>query len=245
MENEIFTILFMRIRKEINIMTSKLTKLLFFVAGAAVGSLATYKIVKDKYEKQISEDTLSMVQAFDELRDMYESQPIDNEKNEVDEPVNDVVEEKDNSETKPLPSYAKYGLTEEDFFEGPAEEVEEIVKSEVPKKKVDYTQYYDPNKKNEEKEEEKEVIKPYVITPDEFQDSDYDVESYTYYADDVLTDEFDDIIYEPGETVGTEFADHFGEYEEDAVYIRNDERGIDYEILKDDRTFAELFPDRV
>ena len=78
-------------------MTSKLTKLLIFVAGAAVGSLATYKIVKDKYEKQISEDTLSMVQAFDELRDMYESQPIDNEKNEVHEPVNDVTEEKDNS----------------------------------------------------------------------------------------------------------------------------------------------------
>ena len=34
--------------------------------------------------------------------------------------------------------------------------------------------------------------------------------------------------------------DHFGEYEEDAVFARNDAKRCDYEILKDERTYAEF-----
>ena len=33
---------------------------------------------------------------------------------------------------------------------------------------------------------------------------------------------------------------HFGEYEEDAVYVRNEQLRAEYEILKDLRTYAEV-----
>ena len=32
---------------------------------------------------------------------------------------------------------------------------------------------------------------------------------------------------------------HFGDYEEDSVFIRNDERGIDYEVLRDEDPYEE------
>jgi len=76
--------------------------------------------------------------------------------------------------------------------------------------------------------------KPYVIAPEIFgDDPDYETVSLTYYADGVLTDE-DNCIIDPGEIedmIGEESLDHFGEYEDDSVFVRNEERMIDYEIL--------------
>lgn len=36
---------------------------------------------------------------------------------------------------------------------------------------------------------------------------------------------------------------HFGEYEEDAVFVRNDAKKCDYEILKDLRRFCDVLED--
>lgn len=78
--------------------------------------------------------------------------------------------------------------------------------------------------------------KPYVIPPEIFgDDPDYETISLTYYADGVLTDE-NNCIIDPGEIeglIGEESLDHFGEYEDDSVFVRNEERMIDYEILAD------------
>ena len=74
---------------------------------------------------------------------------------------------------------------------------------------------------------------PYVISPEDFDDhEDYDVVSLTYYADDVLTDERDNVIEHPEDLVGYDWASHFGEYEEDALHVRNEKRKTDYEILQ-------------
>lgn len=76
--------------------------------------------------------------------------------------------------------------------------------------------------------------KPYVIAPEIFgDDPDYETISLTYYADGVLTDE-NNCIIDPGEIedmIGEDSLDHFGEYEDDSVFVRNEERMIDYEIL--------------
>ena len=76
--------------------------------------------------------------------------------------------------------------------------------------------------------------KPYVIEPEIFgEDPDYETISLTYYADGVLTDE-NNCIIDPGEIeslIGEESLDHFGEYEDDSVFVRNEERKTDYEIL--------------
>lgn len=97
----------------------------------------------------------------------------------------------------------------------------------------------------EEDEEEEEVRKmdePYVIKPYEFGDYiDYEQISLLYFADGVLADEDTlDVIDDVEETVGEYFADHFGEYEEDSVYVRNDAKRCEYEILKDERQYKDV-----
>lgn len=87
---------------------------------------------------------------------------------------------------------------------------------------------------NEKEEAEKSVEKPYVIAPEEFWEEDYPTITLTYFEEDeILADEHDKIIKNVDELVGEDFADHFGEYEEDSVHIRNDEMGVVYEILRD------------
>lgn len=89
--------------------------------------------------------------------------------------------------------------------------------------------------------EEAEKESAYVISKDEFDDSDNDAEALIFYADGVLAYETtDEIIENADEIVGTEFKDRFGEYEEDTVFVRNDEEKIDYEIIKDKRTYEEV-----
>lgn len=82
---------------------------------------------------------------------------------------------------------------------------------------------------------------PYVIAPEQFMEKeDYDHVTLTYYADQVLTDENDEMIEDVEGTVGFESLNHFGEYEDDSVFVRNDARKIEYEILLDERTYADV-----
>lgn len=106
-------------------------------------------------------------------------------------------------------------------------------------KRTGYVRYSD--RTGEEEVEPEELDKPYVIPPEQFGDNDeYEQISLTYYADAVLTDENDEIIEDVEETVGFESLNHFGEYEDDSVFVRNDARKCDYEILLDQRTYSEV-----
>ena len=96
-----------------------------------------------------------------------------------------------------------------------------------------------PESKVEEKEEEN-VEKPYVISPEEFDEIDeYEAISLTLYADGVLADDQGNIIDDVEGTVGKDSLNHFGEYEEDSVFVRNDARRCDYEILADALTYED------
>lgn len=100
--------------------------------------------------------------------------------------------------------------------------------------------YVSTQTEKEAKEETKLVEKPYVIPPDEFDELDYDTVTLTYYADKVLVDEYDNRIEDVESLIGEESLTHFGEYEDDAVYVRDDIHEIDYEILLDIGTYAEV-----
>lgn len=83
---------------------------------------------------------------------------------------------------------------------------------------------------------------PYVIEPDEFGTMfDYDQIELTYYADGVLTDDWNYPV-DPIDLVGANFAEHFGENEDepDTVYIRNDEKKAEYVINMDIRNSTEV-----
>lgn len=99
--------------------------------------------------------------------------------------------------------------------------------------------YVNPEVKDEaEKEEDCMEDKPYVIAPEEFGECDgYQETTLHYYTDGVLTDEDDNVIDNVDEIVGIESLSHFGEYEDDSVYVRNDTRKTDYEILMDYRDY--------
>lgn len=80
---------------------------------------------------------------------------------------------------------------------------------------------------------------PYVITPEEFAaDDEYQAECLTLYACGTLTDDFDNEIEDVKAMVG-DALDHFGEYEDDSVYVRNDRYKCNYEITKDVRTLEQ------
>ena len=91
-----------------------------------------------------------------------------------------------------------------------------------------------------EKVEPVTMAGPFVISPSEFDENDYDTVSYKYYADGILTDEMDEIVEDVDGTVGYESLKHFGEYEDDSVFVRNDKRQIDYEILLVDEDYASV-----
>ena len=91
-----------------------------------------------------------------------------------------------------------------------------------------------------EKEEERDMSKPYVISPDEFGECDYATISLTYFADGVVANERNRMIKNVDELIGLDSLNHFGEYEEDSVFVRNDDMMIDYEILRDYRNFSEV-----
>lgn len=86
--------------------------------------------------------------------------------------------------------------------------------------------------------------KPYVIPPEQFGDNEeHEQISLTYYADGVLADENDEVIEDVEDAVGIDSLNHFGEYEDDSVFVRNDARKCDYEIFLDQRTYSEVVED--
>lgn len=101
---------------------------------------------------------------------------------------------------------------------------------------TNYSNLDDGKKKNEE--DETVVDGPYVIPPEEYGVGSYTTIGLTYYSDGILADDEDERVENIEDTVGADFAEHFGDYEEDSVHIRNDRRRCDYEICKDNRTFA-------
>lgn len=82
---------------------------------------------------------------------------------------------------------------------------------------------------------------PYQITPDEFGEfEDYSKQNLVWYSDGALCDEQDILIDDAASIVGEEFMDHFGDYEPDIVYIRNDRLSSDFEIRKDPDSYINL-----
>lgn len=88
--------------------------------------------------------------------------------------------------------------------------------------------------------EKVKVKKPYVISPYDFGEIDeYRKIDLTHYADGILEDEDGEIVTDVDELIGADSLNTFGEYEDDAVFVRNEQLMTDFEILKDYRTYEE------
>lgn len=165
-------------------MSSKGIAFLAFIAGAGMGSVCTWQLLKRKYELIAQEDKVA------EDRTQKDEGDVD---------------------------FKKYAS---------------IIQKEG------YTDY---SRSVEEKKGEAFVEKPYVISPEEFGEfEEYEKISLTYYADKVLADENDEEVDDVDEIVGEESLNHFGEYEDDSVFVRNDRLKCDYEILLDQRNYSDV-----
>ena len=80
----------------------------------------------------------------------------------------------------------------------------------------------------------------YVIPPDSYGELGYEEVSLTYYADNVLAYDDDSVIRNVDKVVGKGSLNTFGEYEDDSVFVRDDDKKIDYEILRDTRTYSDV-----
>lgn len=100
---------------------------------------------------------------------------------------------------------------------------------------------YDTERDKEEIITKKEKI--YVVSPEEFFEAsyEYDTGSLTYYADDILANEIDEVIDDPESLIGDKALNSFGKYEDDTVFVKNEELGCVFEILRDERKYREVF----
>lgn len=81
-----------------------------------------------------------------------------------------------------------------------------------------------------------------VLTPDEFaEDEEYEAETLIEWSDGKLSDDRGNLVEDIDDLVGADYADHFCEYEEYSIYIRNEKYKCEYEIVQDLRTYDEVF----
>lgn len=185
-----------------------IAKGMIFAAGAVIGSVVTWKMVKTRYEQIAQEEIESVREAFGRGNDDTEK-PAENEEENIVTAGPSVAEE-------------IRGIVEKLGYTAESNEKEE------------------PNEESKEEEDEEDMdSKPYVISPDEFGDCEYITVSLSYYLDGIVTNEQGKIVANTDELIGEDFADHFGEYEDDSVFVRNDRLGMDFEILKDYRDYYE------
>lgn len=204
----------------------KLSTVIAFLTGAVVGGAAVWYITKDRYA-QLAEDEISSV------KEAYAKMESKKEKaNKAMQKYQGTDENVQESQTT--------AVTAKVVEKGSIAEYAERVRHGEP---MDYSKTVVPPKSGKPADlpmSDNSGEAPYVISPEEFDELDgYATVSLLYFADGFLTDSLGVMIDDVKEVVGDALS-HFGEYEEDAVFVRNDVKRCDYEILRDERTYDEF-----
>ncbi len=184
---------------------------IIFSVGITVGAAVSCQYYRKKYEK-ITQDEI------DSVKKIFSKKKIDLEE------INDETRKVDIDLIK---------------------NVKKTVCSNIEKSNIEsYTaELHEHNHITSEVHGNGEISKqsPYVISPKEFGVlDDYATISLSYYADQVLADDEDQLIENIDEIVGIASLDYFGEYEDDSVFVRNETLKCDYEILLDQRKYSEV-----
>lgn len=190
---------------------------LAFVLGAATGALVANKYLKTKYEKIADEEIASVKAVY---------------------------------WTKTNPEAAAYAKKDVEYTEEVYKQHQQAAKSaaEQAKEKPDIVKYAEKlhkegytNYSTTAKPDTPDLGEPYVIPPEDFGEfDDYERINLIYWADQVLTDDNNEVVEDLEGSVGIDSLTAFGEYEDDSVFVRNSRLRCDYEILLDQRNFEDV-----
>lgn len=199
---------------------------LYFVTGAAVGALGAWYFAKKKYEKIAQDEIQSVTDAFSERLDKLA-------RNSMDDPsIRPTPEELEREATKPgdrnIIDYAavlsKQGYTDYTKFSKDEEEPPKTEDSEISDDTADG---------------------PVIICPDDYGEiPGYKQLSWIYFADHVLTDDDYSLITNYEKWIGDGALQHFGEYEDDAIHVRNDKLKCYIEVVIDSRLYASVVAEK-
>lgn len=204
-------------------MNNKVFGAIIFTAGAIIGSLVTWKVIKTKYEDIAQEE-------IDSVKEEYTRLMVSMKKK-----LNDSVTYKDDN-------------NEDDMSEKDTDNIDDSIMTNYNEIANSYRSSDDEEntqneKEGEEKEEDNDGVSymeaPYVISPDDFGSvPGYNVEPLDYFADGILADGWG-VELDIAETIGEDAINHFGDYDDDVVYVRNEQTKLEYEVTRDPRTYAE------
>lgn len=119
-------------------------------------------------------------------------------------------------------------VSEENISEDRQESYEKIINNE---------QYLSEDKQPEHTNEDIQTVleenkDPYMIAPENYgENPDYEMVSLTLYKDGVLCDENDEEIKDIEDLLGHNL-EYFGAYDDNSLFVRNDTKKCDYEIIK-------------
>lgn len=185
-----------------------------FLGGLITGAVMTYFAMKNKCEEYIQNE---IKEVKDELHNMHNDDVIDVDKTEE---VNDTEEVKD---TENVENHQEYN---------------ELINEYAPENEVEI---------NEIKRENDPRF-AHIVTPEDFGSIEgYDYDSLYWHPNNVVTNNTDTEIIDSDELynlVGmswSEIKSHFGEYEDDTVFVRNNDLKCDYEILRTIEDFEERY----
>lgn len=211
---------------------NKVTGSVIFAAGVAIGSAVTWYFTKKKYEQIAQEEINSVKDVFSKNAIKNESSSADISKEDLDNKKAGTMENEKMNVAEYAKRLSKEGYTDYSKSGIMVDDEEEEEDSGDPGPEPE-SYFGDPD------------AEPYVIPPEEFgEKDDYDRVSLSYYSDQILADDDDQLLEDVEDTIGFESLTRFGEYEDDSVYVRNDRLKTDYEILRDERRYSDIIKDK-
>lgn len=220
-------------------MNKTLFGVIAFAAGAAIGSVVTWKVVKTKYEQIADEEIASVKEEYADLMGKM--------KKRLNETAT-YVGPQDSDEAAAEEEEYYPDDDERDFTEKEKQQVEyyKLTSKYRGSNVEDDNEDEENDKEGDEGEDEFDgevrfINGPYPISPDDFSCSPpgYSAQPLDYFADGVLADDWG-MKVDIEETIGEENLAHFGEYADDILYVRNERTEIDYEVTRDPRTYDEV-----
>lgn len=192
-----------------------------FVLGAAAGAVATWYTVKDYYKRLADEEVESVKAVF----------TVRKQDTEKENESSDIHLEEDPQPTRAATIVNQYHALVMPYNPGDYGPEKENGVDELEEKANDIRII--PMGKFEDSE------KPYLIEGNDISaDENYPAIELTLYEDGVLTDDQDEPIEDIEGTIG-DLLKHFGEDGNMCMYVRNDKRQCDYEIVYNPQTYAE------